>query len=58
MINLCCTVFERKGDVIQEVVGGTTEILSKSSSYSGFATIFNYGTSESAEYPETGNERA
>ncbi len=58
MINLCCTVFERKGDVIQEVVGGATEIPSKRSSYSSFALILNYGTSESAEHPEAGNERA
>ena len=54
MINLCCTVFERKRDVIQEVVGGATEILSKRSSYGSFALILNYGTSESAE-PEAGN---
>jgi hypothetical protein len=58
MINLCCAVFERKRDVIQKVVGGTSKILSKRSSYGSFALILNYGTSESAEHPEAGNERA
>jgi hypothetical protein len=56
MINLCGAIFERKGDVIQEVVGGATEIPGKRSSYSSFALILtmilnygtNYGTSESA----------
>lgn len=39
MINLCCAAVERKRDVIQEVVGSASEILSECSPYSGFTLV-------------------
>ncbi len=49
MINLSCTIFERKRDVIQKVVGGASEILGKRPPYGSFALILNCDAAESAE---------
>ena len=56
MINLCCAAVEWQRDVIQQVVGGTSEILRERSPYSGFTLVFERGTSESAE-PKADSER-
>jgi hypothetical protein len=56
MINLRCAAFKRKRDVIQQVVGSASEILSECSPYSGFTLVLKRRTPESAD-PETDSKR-
>jgi len=52
MINLRCAAFERKRDVIQQVVGSASEVLSERSPYSGFTLWFSSAVRRNLSIPK------